>query len=43
MIRGAFVTTRHAGGGQADLELRYDGVVWRFCNVGSRAAFPQLL
>jgi hypothetical protein len=25
--------------GSPDLELRYDGVVWRFCNVGNRAAF----
>ena len=25
--------------GKADIELRYGGAVWRFCNVGNRAAF----
>jgi YHS domain-containing protein len=25
--------------GSADLELRYGGVIWRFCNVGNRQAF----
>jgi hypothetical protein len=37
MIRAAFVTTRHAGGGQADLELRYDGVA---CASATWAAAP---
>jgi hypothetical protein len=27
--------------GSADLELRYGGVFWRFCNVGNRAAFAE--
>jgi hypothetical protein len=25
--------------GSADFELRSDGVIWRFCNVGNREAF----
>ena len=25
--------------GNADFELRYDGAVWRFANIGNRAAF----
>ena len=25
--------------GSADFELRYGGAIWRFCNVGNRAAF----
>jgi hypothetical protein len=27
--------------GSPDLELRYGGVIWRFCNVGNRAAFAE--
>jgi len=27
--------------GSADIELRYGGAVWRFCNVGNRAAFAR--
>jgi hypothetical protein len=27
--------------GSANLELRYGGVVWRFCNIGNRAAFAE--
>jgi len=35
----AFFTDGKAMPGSADLELRRDGVVWRFCNVGNREAF----
>ena len=35
----AFFTQGKPVLGKPDLELRYGGVVWRFCNVGNRAAF----
>ena len=35
----AFYTDRKPMRGSADFELRYGGVVWRFCNIGNRAAF----
>ena len=35
----AFFTDGKPVQGSADLELRYGGVVWRFTNVGNRAAF----
>ncbi len=37
----AFFTDGKPMSGSPDLELRYDGVVWRFCNVGNRAAFAE--
>lgn len=35
----AYFTDARAADGQADLELAYAGAVWRFRNVGNRAAF----
>lgn len=35
----AFYTDGQPKVGSADLELSYGGAVWRFCNVGNRAAF----
>jgi len=35
----AFFTDGKPTAGSADLELRYGGAVWRFANVGDRAAF----
>lgn len=35
----AYFTDGKPMAGGPDLELRYGGVVWRFCNVGNRAAF----
>lgn len=35
----AFFSDGKPMAGRADLELRYGGAVWRFCNVGNRAAF----
>jgi YHS domain-containing protein len=35
----AFFTDGKPTVGSADLELRYGGVVWRFCNPGNRDAF----
>ena len=35
----AFYTESRPTPGKADLELRYGGVVWRFCNIGNRDAF----
>jgi len=35
----AFFTDGKPMAGRAELELRYGGVVWRFTNVGNRAAF----
>jgi hypothetical protein len=35
----AFLTDGKPVQGRADLELRRDGVIWRFTNVGNRAAF----
>ena len=35
----AFFTDGKPMAGNADLELRYGGVVWRFTNIGNRAAF----
>ncbi len=35
----AYFTDRKPMAGSADLEFRYGGAVWRFCNVGNRAAF----
>lgn len=37
----AFFTDGKPMAGSAELELRYGGVVWRFCNVGNRAAFAE--
>ena len=37
----AYFTDGKPMAGSADLELRYGGVVWRFCNVGNRAAFAE--
>lgn len=37
----AFFTDGKPTPGSAKLELRYDGVVWRFCNPGNRAAFAE--
>jgi hypothetical protein len=37
----AFFTDGKPVAGRADLELRYGGVVWRFSNVGNRAAFAE--
>ena len=39
MIRSPFLPTASRHQGSPDLELRYGGVVWRFINVGDRAAF----
>lgn len=35
----AFFTDGKSTPGSPAFELTYDGVVWRFCNVGNRAAF----
>lgn len=35
----AFFTDGKPRPGSADLEFRYGGVIWRFCNVGDRDAF----
>jgi hypothetical protein len=35
----AFFTDGKPVAGSADLELRYGGTIWRFANVGNRAAF----
>jgi hypothetical protein len=35
----AFHTDGRAVPGHPDFELHYGGVVWRFCNLGNRAAF----
>ncbi len=35
----AFYTDGKPIPGSPDYELRYGGVVWRFCNIGNRAAF----
>jgi hypothetical protein len=35
----AYFTDRKPLAGRADLELSHDGAVWRFRNVGNRAAF----
>ena len=35
----AFFTDSRALTGSAEIELRHDGVIWRFRNVGNRAAF----
>lgn len=37
----AFFTDGKPKVGSADFELRYGGVVWRFCNIGNRAAFAD--
>jgi len=37
----AYFTDRKPRIGRADLELRVDGVVWRFVNEGDRAAFKD--
>jgi YHS domain-containing protein len=37
----AFFTDGKPTPGSAKLELRYGGVVWRFCNLGNRAAFAE--
>jgi hypothetical protein len=37
----AFFTDGKPLTGSADFELRYDGVIWRFRNVGNRAAFAD--
>jgi len=37
----AFFTDGKPMPGSATLELRYGGVVWRFCNLGNRAAFAE--
>jgi YHS domain-containing protein len=37
----AYFTDRKAEIGRPDLELRVDGVVWRFVNEGDRAAFKD--
>jgi hypothetical protein len=37
----AYFTSAKPTPGSGKIELRYDGVVWRFCNVGNRAAFAQ--
>lgn len=37
----AFFTDGKPMAGSPDLELRYGGVVWRFCNLGNRAAFAE--
>ncbi len=38
-IRSAFFTEGKPVAGSDDYELRYGGVVWRFANLGNRAAF----
>jgi hypothetical protein len=35
----AFFTDGKPAAGKAELELRYGGAIWRFANVGNRAAF----
>lgn len=35
----AFYTDGKPMPGSPDLELRYGGAVWRFCNIGNREAF----
>jgi YHS domain-containing protein len=35
----AFFTDGEPMAGNADFEFRYEGAVWRFCNVGNRDAF----
>ena len=35
----AYFTDSAAKVGRTDLELRFEGVTWRFCNEGNRAAF----
>jgi YHS domain-containing protein len=37
----AFFTDGKPMAGSANFELRYGGVVWRFCNLGNRAAFAE--
>jgi YHS domain-containing protein len=37
----AYFTDRKQVSGSADFEMRYGGVVWRFHNVGNRAAFAE--
>jgi hypothetical protein len=37
----AFYTDGQPVAGNADLELRYGGAVWRFRNIGNRAAFAE--
>ena len=37
----AFFTDSRALTGSAEIELRHDGVIWRFRNVGNRAAFAE--
>jgi len=37
----AFFTDAKPMAGSADVEFRYGGVIWRFCNVGNRAAFAE--
>lgn len=37
----AFFTDGKPVLGSGKFELSYDGAVWRFCNVGNRAAFAQ--
>jgi YHS domain-containing protein len=37
----AFFTDGKAMLGRADFEFHYGGAVWRFCNVGNRAAFAE--
>ena len=38
----AFYTDGKPVPGSRALELQYGGAVWRFCNVGNRAAFAEL-
>jgi hypothetical protein len=35
----AFFTNGRPIAGSADYEFRYGGAIWRFCNMGNRAAF----
>ncbi|MGB6535748.1 MAG: YHS domain-containing (seleno)protein [Xanthobacteraceae bacterium] len=37
----AYFTDGKPLAGSPEIELRYGGVVWRFCNVGNRAAFAE--
>jgi YHS domain-containing protein len=37
----AFFTDGKPTQGRPEFELRYRGAVWRFCNVGNRAAFAE--
>lgn len=37
----AYFTDRKPEAGRPDLELGHDGAVWRFVNVGNRAAFKD--